>query len=265
MELENNNELGLMVQRYNERIGLGIHHKTTSTQRFITSSSFHPIQHKKTAFYSMVFCLLNIPLTEENYEKEKSYIYEVARINGYSSTMVDQLIHRFQTRHNRRQLTLTPAEDSTRKSCIVLPYSSATLKISNTLSKIGYVTTFSGGQNLQKILGGTKDKIPLIQQAGIYKLNCPVCDASYVEQIRRQFKFILQEHQNESQKRGRYLYHNAIAEHMNENHHRFEVRNIKSIEHKLDAWESYFISKETKTINRDEGPLTSYLFNIIDN
>ena len=67
----------------------------------------------------MVFRLLNIPLTEENYEKEKLDIYEVARINGYSSTMVDQLIHRFQTRHNRRQLTtLTPAEDSSRKSTV---------------------------------------------------------------------------------------------------------------------------------------------------
>ena len=51
---------------------------------------------------------------------------------------------------------------------------------------------------------------------------------------------------------------------MNENHHRFEVRDnaeilkVVNCQHKLDAWESYFISKETNTIKRDEGPLTSY-------
>jgi hypothetical protein len=78
------------------------------------------------------------------------------------------------------------------------------------------------GQNLQKSLGGTEDKIPLIEQPGIYKVNFPDCDTSYVGQTRRQFKIRLQEHQNESRKRGSNLYHSAIAEHMNENHHRFE-------------------------------------------
>ena len=60
-------------------------------------------------------------------------------------------------------------------------------------------------------------------------MNCPVCDTSYVGQTRRQFKIRLQEHQNESRKRGRNLYHSAIAEHMNENHHRFEVRDNAEI------------------------------------
>ena len=45
------------------------------------------MQYKKAAFNSMVYRMVNIPLTTENYEKERKYIHEAA--------MVDKLIYRF--------------------------------------------------------------------------------------------------------------------------------------------------------------------------
>ena len=38
----------------------------------------------------MVYQLVNLPLIEDLYEKEKNRIYEVASVNGYQKSMVNE-------------------------------------------------------------------------------------------------------------------------------------------------------------------------------
>jgi len=48
-----------------------------------------------------------------------------------------------------------------------------------------------------------KDQLDfLLHQAGVYKIYCDDCDASYVDQIKRKLKTRLQEHKSDIRKRS---------------------------------------------------------------
>lgn len=163
--------LDLLITRKENKIGLGIYHKPTSTTRYIPSTSHHPAQHKKAAFNSMIHRLTNIPLSTENYEIEKQFIYEAAKVNGYSSSIVDQTIRKFKNKKDLKQcFSLTPIEEKSTKKRIVLPYNVSTYEIGRSLNKTGYETVFEPGFSLQKSLGTTKDVIPMIEKSGIYSV-----------------------------------------------------------------------------------------------
>ena len=81
--------LDLLIERRNDSLVLGVHHRETSTKRYVTNDSDHCLQHKKAALNSMVYHLVNLPLIEDLYEKEKNRIYEVASVNGYQKSMVN--------------------------------------------------------------------------------------------------------------------------------------------------------------------------------
>lgn len=269
MELEENGRipfLDLSIERSHNKISLGIFHKETATKRYITSSSCHPMQHKKAAFNSMVHRLINIPLTPSNFAKEELFIKEVATMNGFDTLMVDKLIHKFKRDHLRKNLTtLTPDTDTTKRR-IVLPYNTSAMTVYNELNKAGYEVVFESGRSLHKMLGSTKDKVPILNQSGVYQVTCPDCDSTYIGQTRRQFNSRLKEHQNECNKQQKLDYHSAIAEHQQQQQHRFDVIEhtnvLKTVTNTflLDAWESFYISTLSPDLNREDGPLASMLY-----
>lgn len=104
-EMEQNNKLiflDLELQRKQNRIDIAIHHKPTSTLRYIPSDSYAPIQHKLAAFHSLAHRLISLPLNLNNYITEYTYIKEAAKINGYSTKTIDKIIQN--TRLNEKIL-----------------------------------------------------------------------------------------------------------------------------------------------------------------
>lgn len=259
--------LDLSITRKDNKIVLGIYHKPTSTQRYIPSTSNHPIQHKRAAFNSLVFRLVNIPLSKENYLEEQKYIYEVAKTNGYDASMITKMIRKCKwTKFLKTSSTLTPLEEKPVKKRIVLPYHPASKEIQFCLKKCGYETVYDSGLNLQKHLGSTKDPIPSLEKSGIYQVTCPSCNSLYIGQTRRRFSDRIKEHDRDCKKLLSCSYTSAVAEHSHDTGHHFNVLDntkilkVVSNYHHMDAYESYFIYKNDADINKDTGPLPSSLF-----
>jgi hypothetical protein len=57
-----------------------IEKQTTSTNRYINSSSFHVLSQKSAAFHSMANRLINVPMTEKDYKTEKNNIIQIKRV-----------------------------------------------------------------------------------------------------------------------------------------------------------------------------------------
>lgn len=116
-----------------------------------------------------------------------------------------------------------------------------------------------------RILGYTKNKIENLHKSGIYEFKCDDCEKTYIGQTKRNIKQRYKEHfshikYNRPEK-------SAFAQHILEEGHNTNVNNVtllkdvKNSRH-LDAYESYFISKNnTNLLNHENGNINSELFN----
>jgi len=218
----------------------------------------------------LVYRLVNIPLTEESYEIERQFIYDAAINNGYGLSMVNQLINRFKKQKWKRSMTtLTKSDESQKKKFIVLPYNESLKELYNTFKRMGYRVAYTNGNTIQKYMEGTKDKIPKMQQSGIYRITCPICEESYIGQTSRQFITRLKEHQSDCKKPSTVSVTSAVADHcINKNHHFDIIKNSSIVEivqkpHTIDALESFYIQTLAPELNKDKGITPSKLYDII--
>ena len=108
--------LDLELIRNETKIDFSIYRKSTTTDRFITSDSYHPKQHKLAAFHSMIHRLENIPLSETYYEKEKAKIIEIAAINGFDRKIIEKIINTAKRKKVKSDITtLTPISENNLK------------------------------------------------------------------------------------------------------------------------------------------------------
>ena len=150
----------------------------------------------------MVYRLVNLPLIEDLYEKEKNRIYEVASVNGYQKSMVNRILRKMTRKKQRLNRSTMFKENQEEKKHLVLPlpYNN----ISSSLApgfKEKFTVIYKSGNSLGSILGSTKDKVATIDQKGVYKINCTDCDACYIDQTRRSIKKRVQEHFQEFQQK----------------------------------------------------------------
>jgi hypothetical protein len=64
--------LDLCVRRKSNAFKFTIHRKPPSTNRYIKLSSFHVLSQKFAAFHSTANRLINVPMTEKDYQTEKN-------------------------------------------------------------------------------------------------------------------------------------------------------------------------------------------------
>lgn len=88
--------LDVMVCRNGQQLEFKVYRKPTSTDRFITSSSFHAPNQKLASFHSMIYRLCSLPLTEQNFNDELDHIKRVAAINGFCPEMVERIVEKMQ-------------------------------------------------------------------------------------------------------------------------------------------------------------------------
>jgi hypothetical protein len=263
-EIEINKQLpflDLLVIKNDKNIEFDIYRKSTHTERYITSDSFHPPQQKRAIFHSLIHRLINTPLSKENFQKELNHIKDVARFNGYRTDLINNMLNKAQKNCLiKSRSTLLPLK--TQKHGWI---STTFTNISSSVSKTFKIntdknTTFTTHNNLKRSLKSPKDNIEHQDRSGIYQINCNNCDKIYIGQTRRNLKTRFKEH-NSHIKYNR-AEKSAVADHCIKTNHELLDSNLKLLKgivkpKFLNAWETYYINilgKES-LMNNENGPI----------
>lgn len=258
--------LDILISRKEDgNIVFSIYRKPTHTDRYITMDSHHSGEHKQSAFHSMVHRLLNIPMEEDDFKKEKQYIYNVANINGFDKQFINKIINKQKNKINLSQITKLESTTNPTIKYISVPFCPRiTNSLRNVLKKHDIRLVTKSMSTLRNILCNYKDKVPQLHQAGIYVERCLDCQEIYIGQTRRK----LEERHNEHIRAIKYNFTNksAVAEHMLQQKHNLDCSNFAKLKtvhnsHHLNAWESLYIFKSPHALmNRDQSPIISNLF-----
>jgi hypothetical protein len=265
--------LDLKIHNLNaSSVTFSIYRKPTHTDRFITNSSFHSAQHKLASFNSMCYRLVNVPLSKENYEVEKSKILSIADINGFSPKLVLNLIKKHKDKKALRDLTsLTPLNTAADENFIFSKlsfYPGLTTRLNKIFNNfnINFIPS-SKNFSLKYSLRSVKDKIDSGDLSGIYQLSCQDCSNVYIGQSERAVSKRFYEHYGFWYKKKRGF--SSAADHMLENKHKFSffnlVRHVPNSKF-LDAYENINIYKRSHFLTNKENPneTRSCLFDLLE-
>lgn len=212
----------------------------------------------------MAYRLVNIPMENDEFAAEKEYIYKVASINGYGKDFVDKIINRHK-RIKYRQTITTLRPDRREIQRISVPfYPKVTNPIQNILKRHNFHVVYKSDKTLRQLLCNQKDKTPVDELSGIYRIKCNDCPSIYIGQSRRKLKIRLREHKNAVDNER--VNESSVAAHSSSLGHTIDWDSatlIKSVRKSsnLNAWESMHIATANQPLmNEDEGPITSCLF-----
>lgn len=76
-----------------------VYRKPCTTERRIVYDSVQYIKHKMAAYHSMSHRMVNLPLKEEAYMKERETILRIGQKNGYKRNSIDRIIRK----HERKK------------------------------------------------------------------------------------------------------------------------------------------------------------------
>lgn len=123
---------------------------------------------------------------------------------------------------------------------------------------------YKSENKLSNLLGTTKDLTPANKKSGIYSIKCNDCEKTYYGQTKRSIEQRLKEHKLCIKNKEEWK--SAVASHvLSEQHSMISDENLKlkkqvNDDRRLDAYEAYYIQKETEKMNLDEGNIISCLF-----
>lgn len=259
-ETEINNTLpflDVLVIKNSNKIEFDIYRKPTHVDRYIVNESNHPPSQKRAAFNSMIYRLLNTPLTEDRFKNELNYIKKVAEFNGFSTNLIDNIFRKAKKKHEKKLKTTLQPQHEDKKRWISTTYSAISTKIQKSFKKhTDYNVSFKTINNLKNNLQNHKDKISEENMSGIYQISCNDCNKKYVGQTKRNIQKRFKEHVS-------HVKHNrpeksAVAQHSITTGHLFSSKNLKILKQVknpkfLNAWESYLINKtkEEHSLNED--------------
>jgi hypothetical protein len=280
-EIEENNSLcflDVQIKRVDSTLVFNVYRKPTMTSRYIPIESHHSIQHKSSAFNSMIHRMITTPMSPEDKLTELNQIKQIAKVNGYSAKFIDRIHNKILKKENLRQLTtLKPlsADEKMRRAAISF-YPPITNKLQGIFRKNKIDLVFSNKGKLKDILGNPKDKIDPLDKSGIYQVNCDGCDAIYVGQTKRKVAVRFDEHfrsirLNHPEKSNVAAH---VLERINKDHntHKITLDNVALIKEirkpsQLDAYESILIAKKKKEganlMNAVAGNIQSKLFHLV--
>lgn len=95
MEFEENNKinfLDLTIKKHQNKLKFEIFHKPTHIDTVIHNSSAHPFANKLAAFHSYIHRLINVPLSDSDFQKELNIIKQIAVNNGYVPSLIEQIL-----------------------------------------------------------------------------------------------------------------------------------------------------------------------------
>jgi len=199
LEIEENssiNFLDLTIYKTGNKLTYNIYRKPTVTSHTIHASSYHPQQHKMSAYISMVDRLLKVPMSPENYEKERTTIKFIAMSNGYDINMVDKLISKRKKKNSQLDSTLANNIVRPNKKYVAVEYGhQLNSTLSKELQKDDVILAYRTSNNLAKVVTNKiSGPVNKFERSGVYKMKCSSCEAEYTGQTGRKFKTRFSEH-----------------------------------------------------------------------
>lgn len=270
IEVEKNGSLpflDLNITRLpNGKLDLAIYRKPTNVPRYIPAKSHCPVQHKKAAFNSMIFRMCQLPLSKENFNKERDYLYHTAIVNGYQKSMVDNMVTKHSKTARKNQLTsmFNTKKDREVRRVKFHFAPEITNKLKSILKKHEMQMVFGSVGKLKDIIGSTKDKTEDIKKAGIYEITCEDCSLRYYGQTKRNIDTRYKEH-SAAIKFNRPEISSVAAHVLNCGHYNLTKNNLRLVKnvtnpHQLDAYESIFMHLNgDELMNTMDAPIRSPL------
>jgi hypothetical protein len=177
LEAENNcqiNFLDVTISRANEELKFNIYRKLTYTDTIIPYSSCHPTQQKLAALRYFSNRLNSYPLEQEEKDKGKTIIQNIAHNNGFPSHITNKFINK-----PPPQITNTTPETKNKnnnKKWATLTYvSKETYHISKIFKNSNIQIAYKTRSNLQHLLNQKTDRKDIYEQSGVYQLTCSDC------------------------------------------------------------------------------------------
>lgn len=274
MEIEEEgklNFLDLTLTRTTAGIEYEIYRKPTHTDTVIPASSNHTRAHRMAAFNSMAHRLMNIPLTNEKFEKEVNTILQIGTSNGYQKEEIRSVLKKKEqsTVYTLLYRGKSIEEGQIQKYCKIPYIGTVSTKLGNLISKeTGKKVAYATQVNLGKQLINCKPNIDKNRKSGVYKIECNDCDATYVGQTGRNIKTRMYEHRRDVFKEEP---KSAFAAHLKQSGHSGNFEGVKLLHNErkgkvLDSLENICIRREIEkqgNIVNDlmyvgSGPLITY-------
>ena len=257
IEIEQNNNLkflDLSITKLQDSLEFDIYRKPTQTDTIIPMDSHHHHAHVHAAINCYLDRCFKVPLSENNRMKEIECIHAIANNNGFTDVQFKKLLNR--QLHRRDLLNTTTLTPINTKNTLVyrsIPYPGKhAYKLTNIFKKYNIHLTFKTSNSLKDSIFNAKDKIPISEKSGVYKLNCNTCKAAYVGETGRSFQKRIKEHIDSKWTLTNNPKKSNFATHIRETGHEFvESDNIQYLHtenkgHRLDLLEHFEITRFIK-------------------
>lgn len=241
------NFLDLTITLVDNKHNFKIYRKDTFCDNIIPANSNHPVTHKHAALHTMIHRLVSLPLNKDDFQYELSVIRTIAYNNGYEPKLVDKLLQKKQQKIATRAIYSGIAEKTPNNTKYVrIPFLGKKSYKFSRLLKPECQPVFYTKRSLKSLLFNNKDIISADTRSGVYRLECGVCEATYIGQTGRKFSTRLKEHAR--------VWHtgkgeSAFGEHLHTENHTFDPGSNFFMLHfcdkgrKLDALEALEINK----------------------
>ncbi|GFG38801.1 hypothetical protein Cfor_02813 [Coptotermes formosanus] len=195
LEPENNRQINFLdvtISTANEELKFNIYRKPTYTDTIIPYSSCHPTQQKLAALRYFSNRPDSYPLEQEEKDKEKTIIQNIAHNNGFPSHIINKFINK-----PPPQITNTTpkTKNKNNKKLATLTYvGKETCHISKIFKNSNIRIAYKNRSNLQHLLNQKTDKKDIYEQSGVYQLTCSDCKKTYTRQTGSNFEKRFKEH-----------------------------------------------------------------------
>lgn len=200
------NYLDLTITRnFAKGVDFKIYRKPTQTDLLINTSSNHPFEHKLSGIRSHIQRLFTVPMAPQDLTNEINIIKQLASKNGFEKHIVDKLIREKRRASEFSCLKWDAPPRPTTSMSFIGPISK---KLQHIMRKHNIVSALRAKNQIKNYICNAKDKIPRLQNSGIYKLKCDNCDSTYIGETGRSINVRIREHLRNVEKSnfGRHLH-----------------------------------------------------------
>jgi hypothetical protein len=203
------NYLDLSLHRTSTNIKTAIYRKPTFTDTIIPFNSNHPTQHKYAAIRHLYNRLNTYNLQHNEHTQELNIIHNILHNNS------------FPILQQKPPTQSTKTQDTPRPTHIWANFTyigKETSYITNIFRRTELKMTFRTSNTLGNLLTQKHQHRDAYSRSGVYKLNFPECNKTYVEQTGRQFFTRYKEHMADFRRNN---HKSSFAKHLNEESHPF--------------------------------------------
>jgi hypothetical protein len=213
------------------------------------------------AFHSMVHRAINIPMDIENFNEEINTIKNLAKLNGFSIDIINNIIKNKQRKLDIKIATKLKLQNQIENKWASIKFlGPISFKISKILNELGIKVGFKTKNTIFNTIKKIDKPINKLGKSGVYKLTCQTCEGSYVGQSGRKIIERIKEHEAawRNQKKG----HSSFADHLIEYDHQFNPDCIDLIHECNKGYKLNLL--ETLEINRNKESRKPFFNDILE-